>query len=137
MSDVVSLEDDLRAIDALNQRDIEFALAGDPIAMMSQWTEDIVLLQSAGPILRGCSTAADALLPAASAIETVEWAFDFLEIKIFGDHAVEWGTYRGSLRPRAGGDAFRTSGKLLRVLQRQPGGSWKIHRTISTVDPAT
>jgi len=137
MSDVVSLEDDLRAIDALNQRDIEFALAGDPIAMMSQWTEDIVLLQSAGPILRGCSTAADALLPAASAIEILEWAFDFHEIKVFGDHAVEWGTYRGSMRSRAGGDAFRTAGKLLRVLQRQPDGSWKIHRTISTVDPAT
>jgi len=137
MSDVISLEDDLRAIDALNKRDIEFALAGDPAAMMSQWTDDIVLLQPAGPILRGRSTAGDALLPVASAIEILEWAFEFHEIKIFGDHAMEWGTYRGRMRPRAGGDAINTAGKLLRLLQRQPDGSWKIHRTISTVDPAT
>jgi ketosteroid isomerase-like protein len=129
---VISLEDDLRAIAALNDRDIEFALAGDPAAMMSQWTDDIVLLQAAGPIVRGRSTAADALLGAASAIEILEWVFDFQEIKIFGDHAIEWGTYRGRMRPRAGGDAFPTAGKLLRVLQRQPDGLWKIHRTIST-----
>jgi ketosteroid isomerase-like protein len=134
MSDVISLEDDLRAIAALNDRDVEFALAGDPTAMMSQWADDIVLLQPAGPIVRGRSMAADAFLGAASAIEIIEWMFDFEEIRILGDHAIEWGTYRGRMRPRVGGDAFQTSGKLLRVLQRQPDGSWKIHRTISTVD---
>jgi ketosteroid isomerase-like protein len=40
------------------------------------------------------------------------------------------------MRPRAAGEQVRTSGKLMRILQRQPDGSWKIHRTINTVDPA-
>ena len=136
MSDVISLEKDLRAIDALNRRDVEAALAGDAAAMMSQWTDDIVLLQPAGPILRGRTVAAETLLGAASALEILDWAFDFQEIAVFGDHALEWGTYQGSMRVRTGGNVIRTSGKLLRILQRQPDGSWKMHRTMSTVDPA-
>jgi uncharacterized protein (TIGR02246 family) len=136
-SKAFSVENDLRAIEALNQRDVKAALAGDTATMMSQWTDDIVLLQPAGPILRGRSAAAEALLGAASAVEVLEWMFDSQEIKILGDHAVIWGTYDGSVRPRAGGQAVRTSGKLMRILQRQPDGSWKVHRTMSTVDPPT
>jgi uncharacterized protein (TIGR02246 family) len=135
MSDESSVENDLRGIEALSQRDVEAALAGDTATMMSQWTDDIVLLQPAGPILRGRRAAAEALLGAASAIEVLEWVFDPEEIKVLGDHAFLWGTYEGSVRPRAGGEAIRTSGKLMRILQRQPDRSWKVYRTISTVDP--
>ena len=53
MSDLSSLENDLRAIEAINQRDVQFALAGDASMMMSQWTDDFVLLPPLGPILRG------------------------------------------------------------------------------------
>jgi uncharacterized protein (TIGR02246 family) len=135
MSDSSSVENDLRAIDALNQRDVQAALAGDTAAMMSQWTDDFVLLQPAGPILRGRSAIADTLLGAASAVEIVDWVFDFQEIRVLGDHAFEWGTYSGHVRPRGGGEAIRSSGNLMRILQRQPDGAWKMSRTISTVDP--
>jgi len=137
MSDVSPLENDLRAIEALNQRDVQAALAGDIAAMMSQWTDDFVLLQPAGPILRGRSTVAEAFRGAESAIEILENVLDIQEVKILGDHAFQWGTYRYSLRARRGGDTVRASGKLMRILQRQPDRSWKIHRTISTVDPPT
>jgi ketosteroid isomerase-like protein len=63
--------------------------------------------------------------------------FDIQEVKVLGDHAFQWGSYRFSLRPRAGGETVRTSGKLMRILQRQPDGSWKMHRGIATVDPPT
>jgi uncharacterized protein (TIGR02246 family) len=132
-----TLEEDLRAIEAVNKRDVEAALAGDTATMMSQWTDDIVLLQPAGPILRGRSASAETLRGAANSVEVLEWVFDFEEVKVLGDHAVQWGTYHGSLRPRTGGQTVRTSGKLMRVLQREPDGSWKMHRTISTVDPPT
>jgi hypothetical protein len=46
-------------------------------------------------------------------------------------------TYRHIRRPRDGGETVRTSGKLMRILQRQQDGSWKIHRSIATVDPPT
>jgi ketosteroid isomerase-like protein len=61
MSDVSSVENDLRAIEVINQRDMQFSLAGDQARMMSQWTDDFVLLPSAGPILRGRSVIAEAL----------------------------------------------------------------------------
>jgi hypothetical protein len=41
------------------------------------------------------------------------------------------------VRPRASSETLRTSGKLMRILQRQADGAWKIHRTISTVDPSS
>ena len=58
MSDVTSVENDLRAIEAINQRDVSAALAGDTAAMMSQWTDDFIMLQPAGPILRGRAASA-------------------------------------------------------------------------------
>jgi ketosteroid isomerase-like protein len=60
MSEMSSLERDLRAIDAVNTRDVEFALANDADMMMSQWTEDVVLLQPGAPIMRGRAAIAKA-----------------------------------------------------------------------------
>jgi uncharacterized protein (TIGR02246 family) len=130
-----TLEEDRRAIEAVIRRDVEAALAGDTATMMSQWTDDLVLLQPAGPILRGRRAVAEVLLGAAGSIEILEWVFDAHEVTVFGDHALVWGTYQGRLRPRTGGEAISSSGKLMRILQRQPDRSWKIHRTMSTVDP--
>ncbi len=135
MTDPSALENDLRAIDAVNQRDVQFALANDPAAMMSQWTDDIVLLQPAGPIMRGRAAIAESLRGVEQVVEIVESALDIQEVKVLGDYAVQWGTYRYAMRPRAGGPAIRASGKIMRVLQRQADGSWKIHRGITTVDP--
>lgn len=137
MADVSSVENDLRAIEAVNQRDVEAALAGDTARMMSQWTDDFVLLQPAGPILRGRSTIAEAFRGVESSVEILEYVLDIQEVRVLGDHAFQYGTYHYSVRPRAGGEMVRTSGKLMRILRRQPDGSWKMHRTISTVDPPT
>jgi uncharacterized protein (TIGR02246 family) len=131
MSDFDS-ENDLRAIEAINRQDVQFALANDAGKMMSQWTDDFVLLPPAGPIMRGRSVIADAFSGVESP-EIVESVLDIQEIKVLGDHAFEWGTYHYSMR--AGGETLRTAGKLMRILQRQPDGSWKIYRSIATIDP--
>lgn len=134
MSDVHSVENDLRAIEAVDQRDVQAALAGDVNMMMR--TDDFVLLPPAGPIMRGRGTIAEAF----RGVENpgiVEYVLDTQEVKVFGDHALQWGTYYHDVRPRAGGETIRTSGKIMRILQRQQDGSWKIHRGISTVDPPT
>lgn len=131
-----NLEADLRAIDAINQRDVQYALENDANKMMSQWTDDIVLLPAAGPIMRGRKAIAEAFEGVESP-EIVEYVLDIQEVKVLGDHAYQWGTYRYGMRPRAGGETFRTSGKLMRILQRQPDRSWKIYRGMMTVDPPT
>ena len=136
MSDLSSVENDLRAIEAINQRDVQFALANDAAMMMSQWTDDFVLLPAAGPILRGRSVIAEAFRGVESP-EILEYVLDIQEVKVLGDHAFQWGTYHYTVRPREGGETVRTSGKLMRILQRQPDGSWKMYRGMSTVDAPT
>ena len=133
-----NLEADRRAIEALNQHDVKAALASDVEAIVSQWTDDFVVIPPAGPIVRGRSANAalaeqgkeqmQALIP-------VDYVVEIEEITVTGDFAFEWGTYRGAARPRAGGSDVTYSGKLLRILQRQPDGSWKMHRTMMTSDP--
>lgn len=138
MPDPTSLEKDLRAIDALNQRDMKAVLAGDTAALVAQWTDDFVALPPAGPILRGRRANAEVVergMEQRRAIEPVEYVVDFEEIKVLGEYAFEWGTYRGSMRPRAGGETVSYGGKLIRILQRQPDGSWKMYRTMITSDP--
>lgn len=134
MSDASSLENDLRAIEAINQQDVQFALANDAALMMSQWTDDFVLLPAVGPIMRGRRAIAEAFREVERP-EILEYVLDIQEVKVLGDHAVQWGTYRYRVRPRAGGEPVRTGGKLMRILQRQPDGAWKMYRGIATVDP--
>jgi uncharacterized protein (TIGR02246 family) len=132
-----TLEDDLRAIEALNQHDVKAALANDMVALTSQWTDDFVVLPPSGPILRGRQTiaaTAEQRKEKMTAIEPLEYIVEFEEIKILGDYAYEWGTYRGSMRPRAGGEKISYGGKLMRILERQRDGSWKMHRTMMTND---
>jgi uncharacterized protein (TIGR02246 family) len=136
MSDVSTLENDLRAIELINQRDVQFAMANDAAAMMSQWTDDFVMLPAVGPIMRGRRAIADAFR-AVESPEIVDSVLDIQEVKVLGDHAYLWGTYHYAVRPRGGGETIRTSGKLMRILQRQPDGSWRMYRGIATVDPPT
>jgi uncharacterized protein (TIGR02246 family) len=130
-----SREDDLRALEAISQRDMQFALANDADKMMSQWADDIVLLPPAGPIMRGRAAIAQGF-QAVESPEIVQYELDMQEAMILGDYAFQWGTYHYGMRPRTGGDTVRTSGKLMRILQRQPDGAWKIYRGISTMEPS-
>ena len=135
MQTQTNLEADLRAIEAINQRDVQFALANDATMMMSQWTDDFVLLPPTGPIMRGRSAIAEASRGVENTVEILEYVLDIQEVKVLGDHAIQWGTYASLVRPRAGGEPVRAGGKLMRILQRQPDGTWKMHRTMLTTDP--
>ena len=133
-----SIDTDLRAIEALNQHDVDAVLNGDIAALVSQWTDNFVVISAAGPIVRGRRANAEIVergIEQVKAFEPLEYTVDFQEITVCGEYAFEWGTYRGSSRPRAGGALVRYSGKLMRILQRQPDGSWKMHRTMLTSDP--
>src|ERR1051325_10150631 len=82
------LEADLRAIEAINERDVQFALANDSDNMMSQWADDIVLLQPAGPIMRGRQAIAHTLQGIESP-EIVEYTLDIQEVRVLCDHAFQ------------------------------------------------
>ncbi len=131
------LEEDLRAIEALNQHDVDAVLSSDVDALISQWTDDFVVITQ-GSIVRGRDANAALMEPAremASQLEPLEHVLDFEETIVAGDYAFQWGTVRSSSRARASGEVFSGGGKLMRILQRQPDGSWKMHRTMTVPDP--
>jgi ketosteroid isomerase-like protein len=138
MSQSISPEDDLRAIERLNQAEVRAVLANDVRSLMSLWSDDLVLLPPVGPIQRVRSSHDEMLrqgLEQSRALDFVECVFEFEEIKVLGDYAFEWGTYHWSARPRAGGDTMTIRGKIMRILRREPDGSWKMHRTINNTEP--
>ena len=124
-----NLEADLRSIEALNQHDVNATLRMDVDAIISQWTDDFVVLQAAGPITRGRSAnaaAAKQSVEQMKAFMPIEYNLDVQEITIAGDYAFEWGTYRGSARPLTGGENVNYVGKFMRILQRQSRLSFKL-----------
>ena len=132
-----NLESDIRSIEALNQHDVKATLAMDTDAIISQWTDDFVVLHAAGPIIRGQSAnaaAAKKSMEQMKAFIPIEYNLDVQEITVAGDYAFEWGTYRGSARSLTGSENVNYVGKFMRILQRQPDGSWKMHRTMATTD---
>jgi ketosteroid isomerase-like protein len=130
-------DNDLRAIQAINRHDVDAALAGDMSAIASQWIDDFVTLSSRATIRGKAANVAliETSAEQMNAFEPVDYVVELEEITVSGEFAYEWGTYRGSVRPRAGGEAMSYHGKLLRILQRQADGSWKMHRTMTTNDP--
>src|SRR5215831_9638404 len=108
MQDTFSSENDLCAIEAVNQCDVKAALAGDIAMMMSQWTDDFVLLPPAGPVMRG----RDAIAEPFRGVENpgiVAYVLDIQEVQVFGGYAFQWGTYLYDVRPHAEGETVRTS----------------------------
>jgi ketosteroid isomerase-like protein len=137
MQSQYNLETELRAIEELNQHDMKAALASDTDAIISQWTDDFTVLPPTGPILRGRSAnsaAAEQGKEQLKAMVPVDYVVEFEEVTVSGNYAFEWGTYRGTVRSRDGGEPLTYSGKLMRILQRQPDGAWKMHRTMMTSD---
>ena len=57
------LEEDLRAIEALNQHDVDAVLSSDVDALISQWTDDFVVITQ-GSIVRGRDANAALMEPA-------------------------------------------------------------------------
>ena len=130
-------EEDLRAIEALNQRDIDAVLSSDFDALISQWAEDFVVI-SPSAVVRGRAANAELMEGAramADQLQPLEHVLDFEETVVDGDYAFQWGTFRSSSRSRASGEVFSGGGKLMRILHRQADGSWKMHRTMTVGDP--
>src|SRR5687768_16813461 len=102
MRDPTSLEKDLRAIQALNQRHIEAVLSSDIDAVMSLWSDNFTILPPVGPIVRGRRANTEIVqrgMERIHAFEPLGYVEDFEETKVDGEYAFEWGTYRGVVGP--------------------------------------
>lgn len=125
--------DDMEAINALHDRDIRASMALDGDALESLWTDDIVTMHPGGPPIVGKQANSKKLREGIEQMKSQEilaYNEEFQEVRIFGDYAFEYGTITGRTRPFSGGQEVSYRFNVLRVLQRQPDGLWKIARSI-------
>ncbi len=128
----------VEAIEALHRTDMQASRAHDTETLISLWSDDPAALPPRGPILTGRDTVGAWLRRAGAAgdaWETLEYVQEFREVHVVGDYAWDWGTYRGRSRNRETGQEVSSRGKLLRILKREPDGSWKVHRAIWNQEP--
>lgn len=126
-------EEERAGIEALRRRDAEASLRLDGEALASLWTEDAVALAPGKPPIRGREAMRAGLAgvtAAREALEVLDYREDFEETLVFGDTAVEWGAISGSERDRKTGAVTASRFHVMRILRRQPDGSWRVHRSI-------
>jgi ketosteroid isomerase-like protein len=126
-------QDDMEAISALHNRDIQASMALDEPTLESLWTDDIVTMHPGSPAMVGKSANVARLHAGIEGMknqEVLAYNEEFQEIRIQGDWAYEWGTITGRTRPFSGGNETAYRFNVMRVLQRQPDGAWKVARSI-------
>ena len=137
----MSTSDDLARIDALHRTDMEASRRGDYRTLRSVMSDDAVVLPPGGRMMRGrdaLDRSFAAMAQATPTTEVLEYRFDWHEVQVCGDYAFEWGYIIGRERSLATGEEMAERYHVMRVLQRQADGEWKVHRTIwNTPAPAT
>ena len=104
-------------------------LAGDVDALLSLYADEPVLMPQSQPAVSG----KDAIRPLYQAVlkeVAITSEGTLMEVEVSGDWGYFWSTYRLTATPKAGGETIESEGKLLYIVQRQPGGAWKIARLI-------
>jgi ketosteroid isomerase-like protein len=128
--------DDRLKIEELHQKDRKASLQRDYGTLVSLMDEAMILIPQQRAPLRGKQAVAEnlkAYLEQTQGWKVTEYVHDFEEVEVAGDRAFEWGTYRGTVVP-PGGQPIRETGKIVRILRRQPDGSWKVYRAMGIAD---
>jgi uncharacterized protein (TIGR02246 family) len=127
------MSEDLERIEELHRADMRASKAGDYRTLRTLLSDDAVILPPGGHMIRG-REALDAsfarMAQPAPATEVLDYRFEWHEVRVCGDYAFEWGYIVGEERSRRTGEVTSERHHVMRVLQRQADGSWKVHRTI-------
>jgi ketosteroid isomerase-like protein len=122
-----------KAIERLHRRDMRASAAGDFAALRALVDDNAVMLPPGGAPPGGAKdfdAGFERVCNTPQTPEVIEYRLEFEEVKIFGNYAVEWGAIRGATREIASGRVNQSEYHVMRVLRRQPNGSWKIWRSI-------
>lgn len=126
--------EDLQAIEQMHEADRRAAMASDIDALIDLWTDDGILLPPGSEPIVGKEAIARFLREGWDSNEpppeAVEYTHDFSDIVIAGDWAFESGTFKSVWRVPGSETLSTQSGNLLRVLRRQPDGTWRAARAM-------
>ncbi|HUN88503.1 MAG TPA: SgcJ/EcaC family oxidoreductase [Terriglobales bacterium] len=117
-----------RGIQRLHDEDVAATLAFDPQRLANLFTEDAVLLEPGAPPQIG--RAAFLALNVRDAKQhpngkCLEYKAEVHDLRLHNDWAVEWTTFTAAFQDKPDAPVQRFKGRALRVLRREPDGSWK------------
>ena len=128
---------DRAAIERLHAADVAATLSDDADQLAKLWDEDAVRLQPDSPaevgraVIYGNDKRWQANLHGG---RTLSYRPELEDLQIADGWAFEWGTFEVRFRESEHGPAKTLHGKVLRVLKKQPDGSWKFARVMALVD---
>lgn len=128
-----SSAEELRAIEELHEKDAHASLTGDFETLRSLMTDDAVVISPLGGVTRGAvelDASFKRMRKAMAEIDVLEYRFEIEEVKILGDFAFEWGAIQGAMREKGSDKVVKSTHRMMRILQKQPDGSWRVHRSI-------
>jgi uncharacterized protein (TIGR02246 family) len=125
-------DDEIR-IQELEQQDIAASNGNDVDALVALWTDDGVLLQPGMAPAVGKQAIRKLLFEQrqAAQFETISYGENWNEVRITGGYAFEWGQIGATLKLPDGKDVVQ-SVNAIRVLAKQPDGSWRVARVAIT-----
>jgi ketosteroid isomerase-like protein len=119
-------------IDRLHQLDIETTISGKADDLAKLWDKDAVRLLADSPaeIGKAAIYATDKKEEAAGEGLNACYKPEIKDLQVAGDWGFEWGyfSYKESVKAKP------IHGKLLRIIKRQPDGSWKFSRVMALID---
>jgi uncharacterized protein (TIGR02246 family) len=108
--------------------------SGDSDLLRSLWTDNGVKLPAGSPTIVGTEEIAARSKGFLDAFTVDSFDINNEEVNVAGDWAYARGTFSGDFTAKAGDETFHDDGKYITIFQRQPDGTWKIHRDIVNFD---
>jgi uncharacterized protein (TIGR02246 family) len=124
-------------IERLHQDDITATVARDPDALTALWDDDAVLLQPGIPPIIGKAAFREFIkqaLAKSRSVKVVKYVPDVRDIQVAGNVAYEWGYFDTAQKSSDQQAPQNLRAKLLRVMKRQPDGSWRFTRVMWVPD---
>jgi ketosteroid isomerase-like protein len=126
---------DLAAITAFNARYLKSINDGDIATLSSLTDEDHMMITAGRPPVSG-KAANDAANGRTFEQFKIDETWTPLETVIDRNLAYQRGTWTVAATPKAGGPTRHSTGKFVRIYQRQSDGSWRMTRDVLLSDPA-
>jgi uncharacterized protein (TIGR02246 family) len=133
VDEYTNVDADVEAITQLNVDLIEAFNAGDVSAAVALVMDDAADLPPRRPAVIGKEAIREFLQSDVDRF-SMHFVDEIVEIEVAGDLAVIWTNYTVTLTPKDGGEPIESNGKWLKVLKRQPDGSWKYSRNMWNSD---
>lgn len=126
-------KDDIAVIEKLRKTDIEASLKGDTEILLSLMTDDIILIYPDQPPAKGIENIRKRMEAYKKELENItikQYSITFDELVIEGGLAYEWGSFHHKYFLKDENREIEEKGRLMRILRKQPDGSWKVARSI-------